>query len=111
MSSRPEPDTGVIMLEKEDQLGRQRAGATTASSPAAIIPADRQILLFTREADETQLDLLAARAAANSVEMRRLDAAGLAGLDPLRRTCLTPSSRRSTAVSLWLVSSAMTYLD
>jgi len=112
---RREPRVRVVVLEKEDRPGRHASGRNSGVLHSGIyypagslkaqvcgqgaremadycqsrgLPLRRigKILVPTREADGPQLDLLARRAAANSVEVERLDSAGLAGLEPEARS-------------------------
>lgn len=108
---RREPGARVVVLEKEDRPGRHTSGRNSGVLHSGIyypagslkarvcgqgaremaeycqsrgLPLRRigKILVPTREADGPQLDLLAERAAANAVDVRRLDSVGLARLEP-----------------------------
>jgi len=108
---RREPGARVVVLEKEDRPGRHTSGRNSGVLHSGIyypaeslkarvcgqgaremaeyclvrgLPLRRigKILVPTREADAPQLDLLAERAAANSVTVQRLDADELARLEP-----------------------------
>jgi L-2-hydroxyglutarate oxidase LhgO len=112
---RREPGARVVVLEKEDRPGRHTSGRNSGVLHSGIyypaeslkarvcgqggremaeycelrrLPLQRigKILVPTREADAPQLDLLAERAAANSVEVQRLDADVLARLEPEARS-------------------------
>jgi L-2-hydroxyglutarate oxidase LhgO len=112
---RREPGARVVVLEKEDRPGRHTSGRNSGVLHSGIyypagslkarvcgqgaremaeycqsreLPLRRigKVLVPTREADGPQLDLLAERAAANSVAVERLDSAGLARLEPEARS-------------------------
>ncbi|HEV2866479.1 MAG TPA: L-2-hydroxyglutarate oxidase [Allosphingosinicella sp.] len=108
---RREPKARVLVLEKEDRPGRHSSGRNSgvlhsgiyypaASLKARVcgqgaremaefcrkrgLPLRRigKVLVPTQAADASQLDLLAHRAAANGVEVERLDGAALRRLEP-----------------------------
>ena len=112
---RRDPGARVVVLEKEDRPGRHTSGRNSGVLHSGIyypaeslkarvcgqgaremaeyclvrgLPLRRigKILVPTREADAPQLDLLAERATANSVTVQRLDADGLARLEPEARS-------------------------
>ena len=112
---RREPGARVVVLEKEDRPGRHTSGRNSGVLHSGIyypaeslkarvcgqgaremaeycvvrgLPLRRigKILVPTREADAPQLELLAERATANSVTVQRLDADGLARLEPEARS-------------------------
>jgi len=112
---RREPKAQVVVLEKEDRPGRHASGRNSGVLHSGIyyppgslkaricaagaramadyceargLPLRRigKILVPTAEADAPQLDLLAERAAANGVEVERLDASALARREPEARS-------------------------
>ena len=112
---RRQPRAGIIVLEKEDRPGRHASGRNSGVLHSGIYyPSDSlkarvcgegaremaeycearklplrrigKILLPTETRDGSQLDLLAERAAANRVEVERLDAAALARAEPEARS-------------------------
>src|SRR6188508_352169 len=112
---RRQPRAGIIVLEKEDRPGRHASGRNSGVLHSGIYyPSDSlkarvcgegaremaeycearklplrrigKILLPTETRDGSQLDLLAERAAANHVEVERLDAAALARAEPEARS-------------------------
>ena len=109
------PESRIVVLEKEPEPGRHSSGRNSGVLHSGIyyppnslkarvcgqgalemaawceargLPVSRigKILLPLREADGAQLDLLAERAAANGVAIERLDASGLARLEPEARS-------------------------
>jgi L-2-hydroxyglutarate oxidase LhgO len=125
---RREPGARVVVLEKEDRPGRHTSGRNSGVLHSGIyypagslktrvcgqgaremaefcldrgLPMRRigKILVPTRDADGPQLNVIADRAAANSVEVERLDAAGLARLEP--------EARSATGTALFVPSTAV----
>ena len=149
---RREPGASVVVLEKEDRPGRHSSGRNSGVLHSGIyypagslkarvcaagalemaayceargLPLLRigKVLVPTEPVDGPQLDLLAERAAANGVTCERLDAAGLARVEPEARSAigdalfvpgtavvdsgavvasLVPESRRRRSFSRWL---------
>jgi (S)-2-hydroxyglutarate dehydrogenase len=112
---RREPQAHVVVLEKEDRPGRHASGRNSGVLHSGIyyppgslkarlcaagaremadycrargLPLLRigKILVPTRPGDGPQLELLAERAAANGVEVERLDTAALARREPEARS-------------------------
>jgi L-2-hydroxyglutarate oxidase LhgO len=112
---RRDPAASVVVLEKEPEPGRHSSGRNSGVlhsgiyyPPASLkarlcgqgaremaqwceergLPLARigKVLLPLRTGDDSQLDLLEARAAANRVEVERLDEAALARLEPEARS-------------------------